>query len=86
VLAGWIGGLWSAQQDASDLTRNDAEQASTDAAAHVNQDMNSLAFEAAIAAVFVHGNACAALADERLPVVAGALVDAIARALRTLQD
>ncbi|NRF68591.1 NAD(P)H-hydrate dehydratase [Aquincola sp. S2] len=56
VLAGWLGGLWSAHADWS-------------------------ATEAAAAAAWLHGRA-AELGDQRLPLAASALVDALADALR----
>jgi len=64
VLAGWIGGLWSAQPAAADAS--------------------GLAFEVALAAVFVHGQACQAARSDRLPLVASELIEAMARSVATL--
>jgi hydroxyethylthiazole kinase-like uncharacterized protein yjeF len=64
VLAGWLGGLWAAQG-------HDAGAAAPDA--------HRLAAQAAIAAAYLHGRACEAAPGARLPLVASALIDAMAR-------
>ena len=66
VLAGWIGGLWSAQP---------ADAAAID-----------LAFEVARAAAWLHGRACDFAPGDRLPLVAGELAAAMARAAQALAD
>jgi len=72
VLAGWIGGLWSAQP---------ADPADRAPGAGVAR-----AHGVALASVFLHGSACDFASGERLPLPAGALADAIARATRVLLD
>jgi hydroxyethylthiazole kinase-like uncharacterized protein yjeF len=69
VLAGWIGGLWAAQPHTPPATAADSL---------------ALASRVAIAAVYVHGRACDVEPGARLPIVASALVDAVARAAETL--
>ncbi len=73
VLAGWIGGTWSAQPP-------------TAAGADAHADARSLAQRVAAAAVFVHGRACDFVSADRLPLVAGDLAPAIARAVGALRD
>jgi hydroxyethylthiazole kinase-like uncharacterized protein yjeF len=70
VLAGWLGGLWAAQPHA---------------AGNPAADDLPLAAGAAIAASYVHGLACEFAPGTRLPLVASALVEAIAGAVHALR-
>ncbi|MGN6529790.1 MAG: NAD(P)H-hydrate dehydratase [Burkholderiaceae bacterium] len=76
VLAGWIGGLWSAQP------RADAGDAV--AARQQAEGANELAREVAVAAAFVHGRACAFAPGDRRPIVAGELAALMARTVDAL--
>ncbi len=66
VLAGWIGGAWSAQP--RDVPAMDQ------------------AFDVARAGAWLHGRAADLARGDRLPLVAGELADAMARALQSLDD
>ena len=66
VLAGWIGGAWSAQPRG---------------ASAVDQ-----AFDVARAGAWLHGRAADLARGDRLPLVAGELAAAMARALQSLDD
>ncbi len=66
VLAGWIGGAWSAQPRG---------------ASAVDQ-----AFDVARAGAWLHGRAADLARSDRLPLVAGELAAAMARALQSLDD
>jgi hydroxyethylthiazole kinase-like uncharacterized protein yjeF len=72
VLAGWIGGSWSAQARAR-------------GAATATSDL-ALAHRVAVAAVFVHGRACDFATGARLPLIASELARAISRATEALID
>ena len=96
VLAGWIGGLWAAQPhepaappataaDTGTHTHPTAD-AETDASDTRQAGALLLAQQVAAAAVFVHGRSCAVARDTRLPLVASALIAAIAQAVRSLDD
>ena len=74
VLAGWIGGTWAAQPHAP------AESTSAGA------DATALAHRVAAAAAYVHGRACDVAPGERLPLTAGVLADAMARAVQALSS
>ena len=66
VLAGWIGGAWSAQP-------------------HGASAMDQ-AFDVARAGAWLHGRAANLARGDRLPLVAGELATAMARALQSLDD
>ena len=66
VLAGWTGGLWSAQPSVDDA---------------IGQ-----AFSVARAAAWLHGSACDAASNARLPLLAGELAAHMARAVLSLPD
>ena len=66
VLAGWIGGAWSAQPRATSV---------------IDQ-----AFDVARASAWLHGRAADLARGDRLPLVAGELAAAMARALQSLPD
>jgi ADP-dependent NAD(P)H-hydrate dehydratase / NAD(P)H-hydrate epimerase len=70
VLAGWIGGLWSAQPPAGDAAAAAPESA----------------FAVARAAAWIHGRACDFTPGDRLPLVAGELAALMARAAHALPD
>jgi hydroxyethylthiazole kinase-like uncharacterized protein yjeF len=70
VLAGWIGGTWAAQPHPQGEAPN----------------AGALAFEVAVAAVFVHGRACDFTSGDRLPLVAGQLVGCMALAAQAVGD
>jgi len=71
VLAGWLGGTWAAHAGAAGRSAAGAEG-------------DDVAWDVAVAAVYVHGAAAAQGRHRRGPLLASALVDALTRAVDAL--